>query len=292
MQQRLEQVAAETANWSAFPSRERGLSSTLEFLGTLKPRELYFKWFRQQLPEAFELLPLAGRLAQLGLFEPLEPLTQQRTTNEQPRFGIPSDLIHVQGYSQMLALFLLYQSQDHFDLGTWPWLAWKCRLQRSCGMQCNAEAAAELLASDQQTGPLACFFVASAIERGSHASEHVAALGLQRLSREAYLEDCRVLLDPSQLSGTCLLRCCQVLMTLTPEEIRMLESYVGSQGNLAQIAKVTARHAEEVHAGAWEAAASELWDEWLAQRLEERLHFLHGINPLLASPFPLPPIER
>ena len=230
---------------------------------------------------------------QLGLFEPLEPLIPQRPTDEWTRFGIPCELVHLQGYSQMVAMFLLFHSQDHFDQGKWPWLAWKCVMQlAACGTQCNADAAAELLAGDREAGPLACFLMAAGLERGSLASKRIAGLGLQRLSRDAYLGDCRVLLDKGQLGGVCLHRCCEVLTMLTPDEIQLIESYAGSRGALARIAEVLARHAEQINAGAWEAAASELWDDWLAQHLEERLHVLHGINPMLASPFPLPPIER
>ncbi len=175
--------------------------------------------------------------------------------------------------------------------GQWP----AFMLQQTCSLLSGQRAAAGTTAREIcerfDFGPLACCAGAMLLAKNqSDLSEEMAAIGLQRLDRESYLRDCQTLFDPAHPIGV-VSRCwCGVLAQLTPREINLIDSYLGECGMLHRCAQAFQRHATAEDPPL--AAASELWDQWLHDYLNAKLHALQGVDPLLSSPFPLPTLQR
>jgi hypothetical protein len=121
-------------------------------------------------------------------------------------------------------------------------------------------------------------------------AEHVAAIGMQQLDKESFLRDCTVLLDETRIGGALAQQCCTVLTAITPRDIDLIESYLGSSGELARCAEALKRHERDDQPAL--AAASDLWDNWLRARLTTKLQAIEGTDPLMSTPFPLPPKIR
>ena len=177
---------------------------------------------------------LAGRLAGLGLLDPIEQWWFAPRENKRKSFEIPSEDGATSGGLAGSALTAVKSRGG--------------RTQRG-GAVAGVHAPADLLVAERSVaaagttareicerfdfGPLACCAGAMLLAKNqSDLSEEMAAIGLQRLDRESYLRDCQTLFDPAHPIGV-VSRCwCGVLAQLTPREINLIDSYLGECGML------------------------------------------------------------
>lgn len=235
---------------------------------------------------------LAGRLAGLGLLDPVEQWWSTPRDPRQKRFEIPTeDGATSRGLVGSAVTVATSTADEACTEGQWP----AFMLQQTCSLLSGQRAAAGTTAQEicerYHFGPLACCAGAMLLAKSQKdLSEELAAIGLQRLDRESYLRDCRTLFDPASSVGV-VSRCWfGVLAQLTPREIDLIDSYLWETGMLHRCAEAFQRHATEEDPPL--AAAGEMWDQWLHGYLESKLFALRGLDPLLSSPFPLPTLQR
>jgi hypothetical protein len=295
---RRDQLDATTRDWRTFPDPARRFGSSVEFACAAASRFLEVPF--RALDESKQMdrqrwvprVALAGRLAGLGLLDPIERWWFTPRDPSQKRFVIPSEGGTTSGGMVGSAVTAVKGAADETGAeGEWP----AFMLQQTCSLLSGQREAACTTAHEicerYNCGPLACCAGAMLLAKSQKdLSEELAAIGLQRLDRESYLRDCQTLFDPASSIGD-VSRCWYgVLAQLTPREIDMIDSYLGDSGMLYRCAQAYQRHATEEDPPL--AAASEMWDQWLHDYLKAKLYALRGVDSLMSSPFPLPALQR
>ena len=143
-------------------------------------------------------LALAGRLAGLGLLDPIEAWWFAPRDTKHKSFMIPSEDEEMFGGLTGSALTAVKDAAD--EPGTevkWP----AFMLQQTCSLLSGQRAAAGTTAREicerLDFGPLACCVGAMLLAKNhSDLSEEMATIGLQRLDRESYLRNCQNALRP------------------------------------------------------------------------------------------------
>lgn len=292
--QRVALLETDSRDWRVFPDPARNLSSTVEFLC------LFLSGLQEAPPDSIEeaaaveqqrrleILSLVGRLAELGLLTPLESFWANPNASSEKQFYVPQGNVRVpKDWKEYLAQELREYSGVLFAADAWPAVAWQQGCSMWGGVDDTSRAAIPEICRAGNYGPLACYVLALMLAPEPLMAEDVAAVGLQRLDRESFLQDCTAFFAENHVGGETARKCCKVLTDLTPREVELIESYLGSSGVLARCADALKRHATDDDPAL--AAAGELWDRWLRGQLEAKLQAIQGTDPLMSTPFPLPP---
>ena len=199
--ERVASLAADSRDWRVFPDPARKLSSTVEFLclfysGLLEvPPDAIEESASVQQQRRLETVALVGRLAELGLLTPLEHTWNDPETSLEKQFFVPQRHARVpKGWKELISLRMRDYSSVLFSPGAWPAFVW----QEGCSMWSGdgsiSRSTIPEVCRGGNFGPLACCVLASMLAQDPSLAKEVAGVGLQRLDRENFLQDCRALL--------------------------------------------------------------------------------------------------
>jgi hypothetical protein len=170
---------------------------------------------------------LVRKLAERDVLRPLDDAVLHYAAGKQEKFAIPPDPLQPeapQGWLGALAVSLgLPLAEQAFPRESWPWTLCRETALTLSGAPNFLEAELNQIYRSAETGPLACGCVAWLLRRaGMNGADAFAARGMADLSPEAFVRDCRPLVNDNALTGTCLRRLAEALRTLEEAEVQQI----------------------------------------------------------------------
>jgi hypothetical protein len=175
-------------------------------------------------------LDIADKLLLCGALDPIDQLMNQSSSKKDTDFDIPEKPTEKPyPFNWMDPNSLIYYgakfNNELFPRSTWPWTL--CQVTTLFYRHKNQLVESEFnrLAQSPDSGPLCCMAAGLYMKLFGYKGESVnyfAALGLERMSKEAFIKDCRPFFSDKQLIGKCTRHLAEVFRNLNDEDVNFL----------------------------------------------------------------------
>jgi hypothetical protein len=175
-------------------------------------------------------LDIADKLLLCGALDPLDNLMNQYTNNKDSEFNIPVKETERQFNFNWMDpnSWILYGAifnNELFPRSSWPWTL--CQVTMLSYLHKNQLVDSEFNRLEQtpDSGPFCCLAESLYLKLfgyNSVAVNHFAALGLERMSKKAFVNDCRPFISDKHLIGKCVRHLAEVFRNLDNDAVNFL----------------------------------------------------------------------
>ena len=206
------------------------LSSALAFLAeeVLASRHLGSFLRESVSSDASSSMPeLVKQLKLAGILLPLQQLVPASDPGDTNYFWVPEDPAGPSGSTdslfRLVAGWLLQHSDQLAEPGHWPWQLLREAALVVQGSSKYTDQTLTQIYQSRETGPLGYWTTAALMARVQHPqARKFAARGLERLSAEDFVRDCRVLLTGNSAFSQCFQKLATSLAALKDEQVAAL----------------------------------------------------------------------
>jgi hypothetical protein len=190
-------------------------------------RDPLARYFLKQYSYNDRWLDIADTLLLCGALDPLDQMINQCTDKKDTKFNIPVKPTERQFHFNLTdpnswILYGAILNNELFPRSSWPWTL--CQVTMLSYLQKNQLVDSEFnrLVESPDNGPLCCIaecLYLKLLGSQNGAVNYSAALGLERMSKEAFIKDCRPFFSDKHLIGKCTRNLAEVFRNLNNEEV-------------------------------------------------------------------------
>ncbi len=252
-------------------------------------RDPLTRYYFKQYSYNDKWLDIADKLLLCGALDPIDQFMFQSTDKEHPEFNIPENSperqFHLNWTDPNSLIFIgALLNNELFPRSSWPWTLCQVTMLSYLHKNQLVESEFNRLVQSPDSGPL-CYLAESLYLKlfgyKNEAVVYFAALGLERMTKEAFITDCRPFFSDKHLIGKCTRHLAEVFRNLNNEEVNFLGIDETYQKYLAECDRLLRGDYDRPFDEVMPELMGSLWDAGLESAIKSALTELRngkGVN--------------